>query len=498
MLNKIFHFLTISLFLGFILFLLFASSKAGLNFDSSYNLLSYQSLFYGKGFVYEYNGKKIPFDPVISTGPELYLPAFFIWKLKGHPEYQVAVGVAAFYFISFLSFLLFYVFKNSEERIFSLSIFLIWFFTNKNLFGIYSNLFVDPLGEVLATCLVFIGFYLLNKRKIFSAFLIMGLAVDTKANIMVALIPTLMIFIYQKYLSFFLMNKDYSSFLKTGIRIIILSFFIVLPYLTYTKIVPSLVLNDQEKIVLEQAQAERSSFMKSQGFGHLLDLWKNPTPEGAKIFLKKLERKLQRLQSNFGGSYFTVILFGISFLLLLYYSRKYFSFYLFMFSGFFIIWWLLGPRAAWYRYFFIPEFAFVLGFITFMVKLLSQKKISIFIFFLIIFISISLPRFSLPQIRQSLSGKERDNQILMAKTISKLDEKKIFTFGWLQCPQLMFLTNKRFQDFLDRQRSGTKNLHHAYFLTAYENIFVKKEMEKITKDFCLIAAYGYNKLYLIR
>ena len=213
MVNKTLHALTILLFSGFIVFLLFASSKSGLNFDSSYNLLSYQSLFNGTGFVYEYDGKKIPFDPVISTGPELYLPAFFIWKIIGQTNYHAAVFVAVAYFITFMSFFLFGVLKDAPQRFMALFTFLLWFFSNGKLFGISSNLFVDPLGEVTAAYLVFAGFYFLNAKNIFPGFLLLGLALGTKPNIIIPLIPTVALFLFQ---NIFLpkWKKNYRAFFR--------------------------------------------------------------------------------------------------------------------------------------------------------------------------------------------------------------------------------------------------------------------------------------------
>ena len=86
----------------------------------------------------------------------------------------------------------------------------------------------------------------------------------------------------------------------------------------------------------------------------------------------------------------------------------------------------------------------------------------------------------------------------MQKEIEKIDEKNIYTLGWLQCPQLMFLTNKRFQDLLNKERFEKVKTDDRYFLTTYENILVQEDMDKITKKYDLIASYGYNKLYRIK
>ena len=497
MVNKTLHALTILLFSGFIVFLLFASSKSGLNFDSSYNLLSYQSLFNGTGFVYEYDGKKIPFDPVISTGPELYLPAFFLWKIMGQTNYHAAVFVAVAYFITFMSFFLFGVLKDAPQRFIALFTFLLWFFSNGKLFGISSNLFVDPLGEVTAACLVFAGFYLLSTKNIFLGFLLLGLALDTKPNIIIALIPTVAIFLFQ---NIFLpeWKKNYRALFQTGIRVIPFSLLMFLPYLTYSTIAPYYFLNEQEKTVLQKAKTERNAFMMDHGFGQAIDLYKNFTPNGIGIFLERTKHKIERLQSFFGKSYFGVALFGLLLVFFLIVSRGHWSFYLFIFSAFFISWWLFMSRNTWYRYFFTAEFPFILGMGTFLPSLITNKNRYVLILLLIALAGFSLPRFSIDSLKQSLNGEEKENMMLMKEKIEQIDEKKIFTFGFLQCPQIMFLSNKRFQDFLNKGKLEKAKKDEAYFLSTYDNILVKKEMNSLTKDFDLVASYGYNRLYRIK
>jgi len=497
--RKTLHCLTIALFLGFVIFLLFASSKAGLNFDSSYNLLSYQSLFNGTGFVYEYDGKKIPFDPVISTGPELYLPAFFIWKLIGHTSYHTAVFVAAAYFIAFLLFFIFGVLKDARQRFVALFSFLVWFFANGKNFGISSNLFIDPLGEVLATCLVFAGFYFLNAQNMLLGFLLLGLAVDAKTNIIVAVVPTVAIFVFQKYFLPEWKRKKYAAFFQVGIKVIPLSLLILFPYLTYSKIVPHFVLNEHEKQLWQKASIERNAFMRNLGFGHAIELLKNPNMNGIHLFLEKLQQKLERLQSYFGNSYFLAALFGFFLVSLLIFSSGHWSFYLFIFSAFSISWFIFMSRTTWYRYFFISEFIIILGICSFLPSLIENKKRYVLILLLVVLAGFTLPRFSIDSLKQSLNGKERENMMLMKKHLEQIDEKKIFTFGFLQCPQLMFLTSKRFQDFLNKEELEKAKKDEAYFLTTYENIVLMKgDMDNITKDFSLVASYGYNKLYRIK
>jgi len=131
--------------------------------------------------------------------------------------------------------------------------------------------------------------------------------------------------------------------------------------------------------------------------------------------------------------------------------------------------------------------------------LIANKKRYVLILLLVVLAGFTLPRFSIDSLKQSLNGEEKENMMLMKKHLEQIDEKKIFTFGFLQCPQLMFLTSKRFQDFLNKEELEKAKKDEAYFLTTYENIVLMKgDMDNITKDFSLVASYGYNKLYRIK
>jgi hypothetical protein len=262
--------------------------------------------------------------------------------------------------------------------------------------------------------------------------------------------------------------------------------------------VPQLVLNNHEKKVWQKARSDRNAFMMDVGFGQFKDLYTNPNTNGMRVFFERTKHKIERLQSFFGKSYFQTALFGLSLVSLLIISRGHWSFYLFIFSAFFIAWWIFMPCAMWYRYFFISEFIAILGIAAFLPFLIANKNRCVFVLLLIVLVGFSLPRFSFHSIKQSLSGEGKENLMLMMERIEKIDEKNIFTFGWLQCPQLMFLTNKRFQDFFNKEKLEEAKKDGAYFLTTYDNILIQDEMDTITKGFDLIASYGYNKLYRIK
>lgn len=127
--------------IGFIAFLILLATKASVSFDASYNLLSYQNLFEGKGFVYDYDGKHIPFDPAISTGPELYLPVSAIWKIIGHTDYFVSVYLVIAYYALFLGFLVFYAQRTSETRTIAMLTFVFLFVSNKKILMVISPSF---------------------------------------------------------------------------------------------------------------------------------------------------------------------------------------------------------------------------------------------------------------------------------------------------------------------------------------------------------------------
>jgi len=99
--------------------------------------------------------------------------------------------------------------------------------------------------------------------------------------------------------------------------------------------------------------------------------------------------------------------------------------------------------------------------------------------------------------KKSLNGEQRKDLLLMKDRIEKIDEKKIYVYGWLQCPQLMFLSNKRFQDITSKSIK-TLGKEGAFFLTSYENAIIDNDMQQLTRNFDLIGAYGYNKLYRIK
>ena len=485
---------------GFIIFLFVLGTHQGLSFDASYNLLSYQNFFEGKGFICDYDGRYVPFDPTINTGPELYLPVFVIWKLIGRADYYVSAYVIIAYYALFLGFLLFYVLTSSNTKTVSVIAFAFLFLSNKNFF---TNFFpVIPLGEFVSCLYAFAGIYLLSRRKLLVGFALLGLALDAKPSTIVALIPTTMIFSLLEFILPRLKERKLNEAFKVTLTLIMFSSLIFVPYITYSKIIPSLVLNSQEKHILKIAQKDRREFLKNTGCGQIKLLGKNFNREGFKQFILQVQKKFITFKSWYDNSYLLVALLGIVFFVLIIFSyyQKHFSFYLFIFSVFIAIWWFLGPVYSWYRHFVPAEFMFSLGIVALVPTLMKKGQRVVSICTSLAIIMLFVPQFSLSAITQNLDDADKQNLMMMKNHIQKIDEQNIFTYGWFQCPQLMLLTNKRFQDYTNREKVSTawRERREIFLLTTVENFqHIRGEMEGVTEHLELVKEYGYNRLYRI-
>lgn len=487
--------------LGFIVFLILLGTKADLSFDTSYNLLSYQNLFEGKGFIYDYDGRHMPFDPAISTGPTLYLPVFFIWKIIGHTDYYVSVYVIIAYYAAFLGFLLFYILKTSKTKTISILTFIFLLLWNKKFFENY--LIVVPLGELVACFFSFAGIYFLSRKKLLTGFALLGFALDAKPNIMVALIPTTAIFLLLEFVIPKLKEKNLNEVFKSTLKLTMLSFLIFIPYLTYSRIIPEIVLNPQEKTTLHAAQEKNFYSLKKRSFGQIRVLEKNFNREGFKQYISQTKKKFITLKSWFNQNYLLLALFGILLIALTVFSyfQKHFSFYLFIFSVFIATWWLLGPVDAWYRYFLPAEWMFLFGIVALIPILIKRENRVASVCISLAVIMLFAPQFSLTAIKNNLDETAKENLIMMKNYIQGIDEQNIFTYGWFQCPQLMLLTNKRFQDYKNEEKllKAKQEGREIFLLTTKESIhWINEEMEEVTKNFELIKAYEPNRLYKIR
>jgi hypothetical protein len=485
---------------GFTAFLVLLANRASVNFDAAYNLLSYQNLFEGKGFIYDYDGKYMPFDPVISTGPELYLPVFAVWKIIGHTDYFVSVYVVVAYYAIFLGFLIFYTQKDSNTKTLSVLTFAFLFLCNRKIFDNYFP--VIPLGEIIAPFFIFAGVYFLGKKKYMSGFAFLGLAIDVKTNTVIAVIPTLICFLLFEVVIPKIKERNIKELFKTTLSFALLSLLVFVPYLVYSKIIPSMVLTHKEKRIVKKAQKDRARFMKERGFGQIIALKENPDKEGMMFFFIRVKQKVKTLQSWFRGSALLLGMFVSLLIALTFYAyrQKHFSFYLFLCSVFVALWWLLGAYDDWYRYFFPAELLFSFGIIALVPALLQQKNRAVLLCIGIAVIMLFAPQFSLSSIENNFDESDRNNFIFMKTYIRTIDEKNIFTYGWFQCPQLMLLANKRFQDFTNKESlvRAKKDGRELFLLTTAENAFIEEEMKGLIKDCDLIQEYWDNKLYRIK
>lgn len=502
-LKRIDVYTAIILFLCFLGFLIFFSSRAPLNFDASYNLLPYQSSFQGHGFQYTYDGKSVPFNPAVTTGPELYLPTLIIWKIIGHTDYFVATYVLIAYYAIFLIFLLFYILKNKPYKTLTLFIFLLLIFLNKNLFENHS--LIDPLGELPASFIIFAGAYFFHKRKIILSFILFGMALDMKSNVIIALIPVLAIYIFLEYIWPLLKTKSYKIATKASLKWIFLSLIIFVPALFTTRLLPELILNAKEKAIFHETQQDWNTHRNNQGMGQFINFVKHPDRHTLKTFWTQTAKKIPTLKSFFNDSPILLLIFYTSlFYLICYtYRKKHFSFLLFAFSLFFSLWWLFMTTDSWWRYFLLVEWMYILGIVALIPLLFKRKNLKNYS---TIFISLSvlvafLPQFSLASIKQSLNPAQRNDFAQMKKTIEPIDEKNIFTYGWFQSPQFMLLTGKRFQDYYTDKKKAEAYFQkgeNIYLLTTVENTLVQPEMDEVLKKFEPVKIIGYNGLYKLK
>lgn len=276
-LNQITNFIAIGILIALLSFMIYASFNAGLNFDVAYNLLSYRSLFDGNGFLYDYNNQKLFFDPTISTGPELYFPAYLLWKLTGKVNYDIATWIFIGYYLLFLLFLFGYVNITPNQRLLGILFFSVFYYSiQENFYNAYG--FISPLGETVSVFFIFFGIFFLHRERYYMAAFLFGLALDIKSNVLVGLLPTLTIF----WISFAVtairsVNLGYPSriisfsiiysILIKCIHVLLWLILFIGPYITSNKIIPTLTLEGQQLATWRGAKIQRTNFMLSNGFG---------------------------------------------------------------------------------------------------------------------------------------------------------------------------------------------------------------------------------------
>ena len=451
--NKFDSKITVVLVLVVVILIGVIGLKSSLSFDASYNLLSYQSLFNGEGFKYSYGTHDVYFDPVISTGPELYLPTFVLWKIVGDTSYESAILVFTFYCAALL-FLLFFIFlRDFKYKSVALLFFIFLIVTNNNIFD--NNILGSPLGEVVSVFFIIAGFYSLYKNKYILGPLLLGFAFNVKTNIIIALAPTMFLFYLLEYYITFFKQKKY----KKIVRVSLAGFLVFVPYLIYNIILPKIVLNSSQYESLLIEKQLRATHVLSRGFGQLITLKGNFNLDGMKAFAQTTIDKFSILSQFMHINYILLILFAVAFgyLIVVSYKNKILSFYLFIFSGFILLWWLFATVDPWYRYFVIIDLLIAIG-LTLMLPYLFEQyhKNKIFVIIFCIVVVMLSSRLSIVSMQNIFVDNSKQQMIEMSQYINNIEENDIFTYGWFQAPQLMFLTNKRFGDILTDNISENK------------------------------------------
>lgn len=496
---------TLILLSFFVLFLGYAAWSQSFCFDASYNLISYQNLFLGKGFGYDYNGQWIPFDPVISTGPELYLPALFLWFLTGTASYWTAIYVLVFYYVLFFVFLFFFILGKSRVKLFAFSMFLPAFFCRQQFF-LGDAAFIAPIGEPLSVFFIFSGIYLLiGKKSRILSFILIGLGLDTKTNTVIGILPVLAVIYFAEFLYPAFSGKDHKRIFRDGLTFLVGAFLVLSPMLLYTKIAPALFLDGNDKKIWENSVKERKQFMLERGFGHIAEtlntLKKADLKSAALTYSGIFKSKIIQSKSFFCGSFLLTGLYFIFFggLTCLAFRHKHFSLYIFLFAFFIYSWWFFGAGDAWYRYWVVADFMVLYGFVSLAPVFYEKMKKSWIIAWGLLFMSVFLPQFSSESIVRHLGNTSREDCLKMSAKISDIDESRIFTYGWFQAPYFMILTGKRFNDFQDSSKlaSAISKSDDVYFLTTIENTLIADEMKLLEPALGVVAEYGFNRLYKI-
>jgi len=484
----------------FACFLMLTASRQAPNFDAAYNMLAYQSLYDGNGFVYTYSGESIPFDPVISTGPELYLSAFVLWKIFGEADYVYAAYALGLYFVLFLLF--FRTCVVPQRRYGWLLLFFCLFLLICKSSFFEGSFLVTPLGEPLAAFLVFAGLYLLYHHMPFPGFLLLGFALNTKTNIIVALLPSAGLLVWNQYVLPLLKKKQYRRAVGRAGVMLLLSILMFVPNLAYTRIVPALVLDREEHSLLREHQSGRSQHMIKYGFGQMLPVFSNPGGESIPRFYSDCVNKLKVMRNHFGGSALLMVLFFGSLVLFTLQALmlKSFLFYVFSFSGCVTIWWVLFPSAGFYRYYAIADLLYLFGGVGLIGVLFTQRRTIKAAIAFAVLLAVFVPQFSFEAIQKRLDDTELREWHAMKHEIMDIDERRIFGLGWFQAPELMMMTHKRFQNYYDveNREKARAEFGSVYVLATRAAQIFSDLTDADYAGMYLTADHGVARLYELR
>lgn len=494
--------LSLGLVFVFGAFLAAAAANLDLHFDASYNLVSWQNLALGKGFVHDYAGERVPFNPDISTGPALYLPAFLIWVASGTTSYWAAAYVVVGYYLAFFVFLLFVVLKDAPGRFLALLLFAVLFFCLNLL--LTEGFFVHPLGETVSVMFILAGIYLLVVRRMYlPAFLVIGIGLDLKTNHIIAVLPVLgLVFLLEHVKPAFATGRPDRKALLRSARLFVVGTAIMLaPHLVHTKLLPELMLSGQDEAVWAEARRERWNYLVKNGFSHLRDARKEKKG-GWTTYRERLGEKIEIARGYLGGSSWAAYVYALLVLVIagIAYRERHFSFYLVVFSGCIYGWWLFAIGFPWYRYWSAGDLMFILALTTLAPMLFQQwrtwRAAVVFLLVLLAFV----PRLSFPDIQRVFDPDRRDAFVAMAERLSGIDENRIFTWGWFQAPQFMLLSGKRFRDVLKRPQleAALNGPGPVYLLTTRDTPKANVTTGPLAPYLVPVARYDSNTLYQIK
>jgi len=488
------------------------------NFDATYNLLSWQSLAGGEGFTYRYDGKDLHFDPTISTGPELYAPTFVLWKVLGATTYDAATWTLVACYAALFAFFAWGLYRVRWRGLLALAVLLFLLVSNRELLAADQGFLLAPLGEPVAVVSTAIGFFCLSRQWYVVAALVLGLALDVKPNIVVGIAPALLVFYWRSRVR----RGDptaasgASSEGKTRWwapdRVVSLAWvfawvlLLVLPHVIYTQVLPRLSLSETSYTDWTVARRYRVHHMADRSLGQLKAFRVTSREAGLESALREHGRttleKIDRLRGFYSNSYLALLAVLFSVIVLMVSAREHFGFYLLVVGAFNLTWWLFFTGDAWYRYFLVTDLLWLVAVAAVLPSLLARPMRAAPLAAALTLVAMTAIELSPGAMaaRVEENHKSRLQWDRTAEAVRAIDGSRIYTYGWFQCPQVMFLADKRFSDYTSKtwQERCTDASEPCYFLECVENALIREETENATRGRPVVARHGANVLYLLR
>lgn len=405
--DKIYNIITAVLVVGFLGFLFLSVGRGPANTEAQYNILFYEHIFFegsepDVGRISTTIPKEILYDSALATGPELYVPAIFLAPFLGRSTYEAAAYVSLASMGAFLVFLLLFVVREASSRILVTVGFLLLYFSNALIFK--QLLFIHPLGETIACFFLFAGFYLIHKRYTIPGLFLLGLALDTKKTFFFALVPTLLVYFMLTYVIPELQKDRRKNMVSVGVKTFLMTILIATPILFTLYVAPHLLLVDNKKsdfAVSRNIQIERTI---NRGIGQVTTLVSNPTAAGLNTYAKKISDRLMSARSFFNNNHLAFISYAGTFLLLLFYARKHFTFFPLLFSVITVIWWIFAATDARYHSFYAADMILYASVATLLPYLIKTRRKFLAYPILALLIFTAAARFSYPVLAEKFAA----------------------------------------------------------------------------------------------